>query len=144
MMARAERLKYQGAVLLIEIANIEQIRRDFGARSAGELPLRVAGRLLGSARKIDAVARLGELRFGMLMEGPLTAEEIAAAGPRIVAHCLMPFDRKPVEWVAQVRIAQSPLPDGTRDPRRLLDHLEAVLAAVPPDSKRAVFSLRTT
>jgi diguanylate cyclase (GGDEF)-like protein len=142
MTARAQRLKYQGAVLLIEIVNFEQIRRDFGARSAEELPLQVAGRLLSCARKIDAVARLGPLRFGMLVEGPLTADEIAATGPRIVAHCLMPFDNKPVEWVAQTRIALSPLPAPGIDHARLLEHLEAVLAAVPPDSKRAVFSLK--
>ena len=142
MAARAQRLKYQGAVLLIEIANFDQIRRDFGARSAEELPLQVAGRLLSCARKIDAVARLGPLRFGMLVEGPLTADEIAAAGPRVVARCLMPFDSKPVEWVAQARVAQSPLPAAGIDHARLLEHLEAVLAAVPPDSKRAVFSLK--
>ena len=142
MTARAQRLKYQGAVMLVEISNYEQIRRDFGARSAEELPLQVAGRLLSCARKIDAVARLGPLRFGMLVEGPLSAEEIAAAGPRIVARCLMPFDGKPVEWVAQARIAQSPLPAPGVEPQRVLDHLEAVLAAVPPDSKRAVFSLK--
>ena len=60
MMARSQRLKYQSAVLLIDIVNVEQIRRDFGARSAEELPLHVAGRLLSAAREIDSVARLSE------------------------------------------------------------------------------------
>jgi diguanylate cyclase (GGDEF)-like protein len=113
MLARARRLKYQSAVLLIDIVNIEQIRRDFGARSADELPLRVAGRLLSAAREIDAVARLSPLRFGMLVEGPLTAEEAASVGPRVVARCLMPFKSKPVEWVAQVRVAQTLAPAQT-------------------------------
>ena len=120
MMARSQRLKYQSAVLLIDIVNIEQIRRDFGARSAEELPLRVAGRLLSAAREIDGVARLSELRFGMLVEGPLTAEEAASAGPRVVARCLMPFKNKPIEWVAQVRVAQSLVPTERADARAAL------------------------
>jgi diguanylate cyclase (GGDEF)-like protein len=140
--ARAQRLKYQSAVLLIDVVNIEQIQRDFGARSADELPLRVAGRLLASAREIDAVARLSDLRFGVLVEGPLTAEEAAAAGPRLVARCLMPFKDKPLEWVAQVRVAQTVVPAPDLDAQQLIKRLEALLAAAPADSKRAVFTLK--
>lgn len=139
--ALSQRLKLRSAVLLVDIANIEQIREQFDRRSAEELPLRVAGRLLSAAREIDSVARLSEHRFGMLVEGPLTAEEVAALGPRIVARCLMPFKNKPIEWVAQVRVAQGLVPmDGT-DVDVLLRELQALLANVPADSRRAVFSL---
>src|SRR5213075_11652 len=75
MMARSKRLKYESAVLVIDIVNVESIRRLFGTRSAEELPLRVAGRLLAAAREIDSVARLSEFSFGMLVEGPLTPED---------------------------------------------------------------------
>ena len=143
MMARSERLKYNSAVLLIDIVNIEQVTRDFGQRSAEELPLRVAGRLLSAAREIDGVARLSERRFGMLVEGPLTPEEAASVGPRVVARCLMPFKNKPIEWVAQVRVAQSLVPTPKSDVQHVLDRLNALLAAVPADSKRAVFALRS-
>jgi two-component system, sensor histidine kinase LadS len=141
MAARSRRLKYRSAVLLIDIVNIEQIRRDFGARSAEELPLRVAGRLLAAAREIDGVARLAPLRFGMLVEGPLTAEEAASAGPRVVARCLMPFANKPVEWVAQVRVAQTLVPAEREQHEPVVGRLSALLANVTPDSKRAVFTL---
>jgi two-component system, sensor histidine kinase LadS len=140
-MALSQRLKLRSAVLLVDIANVEAMRRDFGQRAAYELPLRVAGRLLSAAREIDSVARLSEHRFGMLVEGPLTLGEVAAAGPRVVARCLMPFKHKPIEWVAQVRVAQALVPmDGT-DPDALLAQLHALLDGVPADSKRAVFAL---
>ncbi|MDP3618518.1 MAG: 7TM diverse intracellular signaling domain-containing protein [Ramlibacter sp.] len=142
MMLRSQRLKYQSAVLLVDIVNIEQMRRDFGPRDAAELPLQVAGRLLSAAREIDGVARLSDLRFGMLIEGPLEAEEAASAGPRIVARCLMPFKNKPVEWVAQVRVAQTMVPPDRGDADTVIARLEALLAAVPPESKRAVFTIR--
>ena len=141
MMARSQRLKYQSAVLLIDIINTEQIRRDFGARSAEELPLRVAGRLLTAAREIDSVARLSHLRFGILVEGPLTPEDLASEGPRVVARCLMPFQNKPLDWVARVRVAQSVVPLENTEGRQVVERLEALLAAVAPDNKRAVFSL---
>lgn len=142
MIARSQRLRHQSALLLIDIVNIEQIQRDFDRRSAQEMPLRVAGRLLTAAREIDSVARLSDLRFGMLVEGPLTPEEAADVGPRVVARCLMPFKDKPAEWVAQLRVAQAVVPlDGT-DATALLKEMDQVLVQVPRESRRAVFPLR--
>lgn len=141
MLTGSERLKHQGLVMLVDIANIEQIRRDFDRRSAEEMPLQVAARLLSVARDIDTVARLSEHRFGMLVEGPLTAEEAAATGPKVVARCLMPFKGKPLEWVAQVRVAQTLVPNGS-SADKVVERLEGVLAAVPADSRRAVFTIR--
>ncbi|MBI5279528.1 MAG: diguanylate cyclase [Burkholderiales bacterium] len=141
LIAVSERLKLRAAVMLVTISNVEQMRQQFGSRAVEELPLRVAGRLMSVARDIDSVARLSEHTFGILMEGPLATDEVAAAGPRVVARCLMPFANKPLEWVAQVRVAQALVPmDGT-DPDMLLGRLQVLLASVPNDSKRAVFSL---
>ena len=98
LVARSQRLKFRSAMLLVDIGNIDQIRRQFDSDSARELTLRVAGRLLSVAREIDTVARLSEHRFGILLEGPLHADEVAEAGPRIVARCLMPFKGRPLEW----------------------------------------------
>jgi GGDEF domain-containing protein len=141
LITRSQRLKFRSAMLLVDISNIEQIRREFDADSARELTLRVAGRLLSVAREIDTVARLSEHRFGILLEGPLHADEVAEAGPRIVARCLMPFKNRPLEWAAHVRVAQALIPmDGT-DPAQLIGRLEMLLAAAPADSRRAVFML---
>lgn len=141
MIARSQRLKHQSVVLVVDLVNVEQIQRDFDRRSAEELPLRVAGRLLSAAREIDSVARLSERRFGMLVEGPLTPEEAAQAAPRVVARGLMPFKNKPLEWIAQLRVAQAVVPLDGADAQALLDQMGELLASVPPDSKRAVFPL---
>jgi GGDEF domain-containing protein len=141
LVARSQRLKFRSAMLLVDIGNIDQIRRQFDSDSARELTLRVAGRLLSVAREIDTVARLSEHRFGILLEGPLHADEVAEAGPRIVARCLMPFKGRPLEWSAHVRVAQALIPmDGT-DPSQLIGRLEMLLASAPSDSRRAVFML---
>ena len=141
LIARSQRLRFRSAMLLVDIANIEQIRKQFDNEAAREITLRVAGRLLSVAREIDTVARLSEHRFGILMEGPLHADEVAEAGPRVVARCLMPFRHRPLEWAAHVRVAQALIPmDGT-DPSQLIGRLDLLLASAPSDSRRAVFML---
>lgn len=141
MIARSQRLRFRSAVVLVDIVNADSIRRQFGPAAAEELPLRVASRLLAASREIDGVARLSEYRFGMLIEGPLNPEDIASAGPRVVARCLMPFKDKPLQWVAQVRVAQTLVPAERADPQQVVARLQALLSNVPAESKRAVFSL---
>ena len=69
---------------------------------------------MSAAREIDSVARLSERRFGMLVEGPLTPGEAARVRARVVARGLIPFKNKPIDWVAQLRVAQALVPlDGT-------------------------------
>lgn len=141
MIARSTRLRHQGAVLMIDLVNAEQIQRDFGRKAADQLPLRVAERLLSTAREIDSAARLTEQRFGMLVEGPFSAEEAATLGPRIVARCLMPYQGLPVDCVAQVRVAYALVPRQGPTAEIALARLAQRLTGIPPDSKRAVFML---
>ncbi|TWO72135.1 diguanylate cyclase [Caenimonas sedimenti] len=141
LIARSVRLKLRSAILLVDIVNLEQIRRDYDGEAAQELPLRVAGRLLKASREIDSVARLSDHRFGILLEGPLKADEVAEAAPRVVAQCLLPFKNRPIDWAAQVHVAQALIPmDGT-DAVDLIARLEALLAGAPMDGKSAVFLL---
>lgn len=144
MIARSERLRHESAVLLIDLMNSDQIQRDFGRKAADELPLRVAARLLSTAREIDSAARLSERRFGMLVEGPFGAEDASTLGPRIVARCLMPYKGLHVDCVAQVRVAYALVPLHGSNAQGLLAQLEERLASTPADSKRAVFMLNET
>lgn len=141
MIARSTRLRHQGAVLMIDLVNAEQIQRDFGRKAADQLPLRVAERLLSTAREIDSAARLTEQRFGMLVEGPFSAEEAATLGPRIVARCLMPYQGLPVDCVAQVRVAYALVPRQGPTAEIALARLAQRLTGISPESKRAVFML---
>ena len=139
LIARSVRLKYRSAILLVEITNLDQIRRDFDRKAAQELPLRVAGRLLSAAREIDSVARLDDHRFGLLLEGPLKADEVAEAAPRVVARCLMPFKDRPLGWVPQVRVAQALIPKDGTNPTQLVAQLVALLESGRRDAKRSGF-----
>ena len=142
MSARSERLGHNSAVVLIDIINTEQIRRDFGRKAADEMPLRVASRLLPTIRDIDSAARLSERRFGMLVEGPISLDQAATLGPRIIARCLMPFKGLHPECVAQVRVAYALVPNqkmGSQNPVRRME--ERLTAAFDAEDKRAVFAV---
>ena len=142
MSARSKRLKHQSAVVLIDLINTEQTLRDFGRKAADELPLRVASRLLSTIRDIDSAARLSGLRFGILVEGPISDEQATSLGPRIIARCLMPFKGMPTTCVAKVRIAYARVPYPSTNGQSLMSRLEQRLAAAAEaDDKRAVFAL---
>lgn len=141
MMARSERLKHQGVVMLIDIVNAEQTQRDFGRKVADELPLRVADRLLSTIREIDSAAHLSARRFGMLVEGPFSPHDAASLGPRIVARCMMPYKGLHEECVAQVHVAYALVPYGGCTAQTLLARLQERLHAARGEDKRAVFVL---
>jgi diguanylate cyclase (GGDEF)-like protein len=141
MIARSERLRHESAVMLIDIVNTGQIQRDFGRRAADELPLRVAERLLSTAREIDSAARLSERRFGMLVEGPFSAEDAASLGPRIVVRCLMPYKGLHVDCVAQVRVAYALVPQQGSNAQGLLLRLGERLASASAEDRKAVYVL---
>lgn len=140
MAARSEKFNHKSVVLLIDIINTEQIQRDFGRKIADELPLRVASRLLTTAREVDTAARLGDKRFGLLVEGPVSSEAASTLGPRIITRCLMPYAGMHDDCVAQVRIAYALVPHKTNGGKSLMTRLEERLnlASINED-KRAVF-----
>ena len=144
MISRSVRLKQQSAVMLVVLLNSERTRRDFGRKAADELPLRVAERLLSTAREIDSTARLSGRSFGMLLEGPFNGHDAAALGPRIVARCLMPYQGLHPDCIAQVRVAYALVPSQGANAQLLLARLEERLAAASPDDKKAVFALGDT
>ena len=141
---RSERLKHQAIVALIDLTNMEQIQRDFGRRTADELPLRLASRLLSTIREIDTAAGLVGKRYGLLIEGPVSPEEGAKLAQRIIARCLMPYKGLHVECVAQVRVAFALVPFQQGDANSLIARLnERLTVAVSKDDKRTIFSLAT-
>lgn len=142
MGARSERLGHNSAVMLIDLINIGQVQRNFGRKAADQLPVRVASRLLSTIRDIDSAARLSERRFGILVEGPISPEEAASLGPRIIARCLMPIKGMHAECVAQVRVAYALVPHPDLTGQSLIARLEERLtAAQVADDKRAIFTL---
>jgi len=139
--ARSQRLRYTSAVFVVEITNMAALAREYGRAAVDEIPLRVSRRLLSTVRDIDTVGRIGECRFGILVEGPLSAADAASIGPRLVGRCLMPFRNKPQGWLPRVRVAQALVPFAEEPANVVLEQLEDLLGQVPADSRKAVFTV---
>ena len=142
MTARAQRQQHQIAVLLIDLTNLRELRQLFGRRVDQEMPLRLANRLLQVMREIDTVGRLGEHRFIMLIEGPVTLEAIEDQAQRVLAHGLRPISGRPEGWTPRLRIAMGVMPRDGRQPSLLLDKLALMLDTVPPGDQRVLFRCR--
>ncbi|MDO5693773.1 MAG: 7TM diverse intracellular signaling domain-containing protein [Pseudomonadota bacterium] len=139
MTARAQRQEHQIAVLLIDLVNLAEMRRLFGRRVDQEMPLRMANRLQQVTREIDTVGRLGDQRFVMLLEGPITLEAIEAQAQRVLAHCLRPLSGRPEGWTPKLRMALGVMPRDARQPNALLDKLAVLLDTVAPGDSRLLF-----
>lgn len=142
MTARAQRQQHQIAVLLIDWTNARELRQLFGRRVDQEMPLRLANRLLKVVREIDTVGRLGEHRFVMLIEGPVTLEAIEDQAQRALAHGLRPVSGRPEGWRPRLRMALGVMPRDGRQPGLLLDKLALMLDTVPPGDRRRLFRCR--
>ncbi|MBN9407779.1 MAG: diguanylate cyclase [Burkholderiales bacterium] len=129
------------AIFVVEVCNVAELQRKFGRRALEDVPLRVSSRILAIARDIDTVARLGEYRFGLLLDGPVNPADIEATGARLVARCLMPHEQKPQEWVTRVHVAYAVLPHDGSPVTRIVELLHHLLDAVPEGSRKAVFAL---
>lgn len=140
VIARAERMKYRSAVMLVDVVNAQELHREYDGE-AEDLALLVAGRLISTTREIDTVARLGESRFGVLVEGPFVPGQECQMGARIVAHCLRPYRGKPTGWMPKIHVAQGVVWSAGQTATAVVAQLSELLGTASPDSRRTVFTL---
>ncbi|QTD44889.1 sensor domain-containing diguanylate cyclase [Ottowia testudinis] len=139
MTARAQRQQHAYAVLLIDLVNLAQVRQKFGRRAWQELPLHLADRLLDSRREVDTIGRLGDTRFVMLIDGPISADAASRLAQQVLAHCRRPIGGRPEGWTPRLRMALAVLPRDGQNPEVVLDELAVMLNTVAPGDTRALF-----
>ncbi|WP_374664967.1 7TM diverse intracellular signaling domain-containing protein [Ramlibacter sp.] len=76
------------ALLLVELANLPALRQSLGATAAERALLRSAIKLRGIVNDVDTVARHGDGRFALLLEGHGRRDSVLALAQRIVASGL--------------------------------------------------------
>lgn len=136
---RSRRFGHSGAVMLVDLTNQDSMRSEFGRRTAIELLVRLAGRLGMIARDVDTIARLGDTRFGMLVEGPVPPERLGGFASKVLARLIMPFGGMPVGAVARPKLALVLVPGHADSPDAVVQRLEALLLQAQPDNRRSIF-----
>jgi len=139
MIQRSQRLGQQSAVVVVEFTNLNQLAKEFGRKSMLQVMLRIAGRLTNTMRPIDTVARIGDRRYGVLMEGPVPAERGAQLASKIMARLIVPFSGLPVGLVARPRIAVVLVPEQAASVEEALQRLDILLMEAHPDGQRRIY-----
>ncbi len=141
MIERSIRLNQQSAVVVMDIANRPEILEDFGRRNSLKVTLRLAGRLTTIMRDVDTVARLGDSRFGVLVEGPVPVDRINGMATKILARCIAPFAGMPMGLVLKPKIAVVVVPLQAATPEDAMARLNTLLMEAAPDYRKNIFTL---
>ena len=139
MIKRAQRLHCDAAVLTVEIANLPPLAKEFGRKAVLRVMLRLAGRLTGMVRPMDTVARIGETRYGVLMEGPVPADRTAQLGTKFLARLILPFNGLPVGLAVRPRIAVVLVPSQAATASEAIQQLNTLLDETPPEHSNSIF-----
>jgi diguanylate cyclase (GGDEF)-like protein len=144
---RARRLGHRCAVLVVDLANHDEIVQS-GGREAGDRALVVAAsRLSRLVREIDTVCRIEDTRFAILVEGPQGEASRTVLAQHIVARGLEPLGQGDADMVLRFRVVTAWLPDasmaaasrvGDADEQGVLRRLGATLDQLAQDPRRVL------
>ena len=136
---RSEKLNHLSLVVVVDIANRSKILESFGRRIWIELILRLAQRLSIFLRDVDTVARLGDARFGLLIEGPIAVDRVNNMATKIMARCVDPFSGLPAALNIKPKIALAAVPLHGSTPEGVMAKLDVLLMEASPDYRKNIF-----
>lgn len=126
------------ALLLVELSNLPALRQSLGATAAERALLRSAIKLRGLANDVDTVARYGDGRFALLLEGHGRRDTVLALAQRIVASGLRQPAPPASEPPLRFHIAACVLREQTDSGASVAQRLGELLDNMSRRSRRAI------
>lgn len=126
------------AVILIDVANLQQIRRFHGDAMAEQCLLRAVMKLHRVIREGDAAGRLGTDCFGVILEGCRARSEVQDRMVRLIASGLAPSKGVALDQPLQFRVVCIMLREYVLAAPVLLARLREELARTSPRTRRPV------
>ncbi|WP_170121143.1 GGDEF domain-containing phosphodiesterase [Halomonas denitrificans] len=107
---RADRHDQPLAVLLVRLDRADEVRQAYGEQAMQTLLAQVSRRLTGTLRGEDSIAYLGDDRWAVLIEHPVSPESLQAAALRCLEAMEAPFSlgRPPLLLTLSIGIAIYP------------------------------------
>jgi diguanylate cyclase (GGDEF)-like protein len=135
---RCTTLKHACGLLVIRVANHENIIAEYG-RDAAERSLVVAASLLRNvAGDADMAARTGDHQFALLLEGPATPQDLTNRAQQLVASGLRSSDALPNGLTLKFHVAAALLPDRQLDAEGSLKWLLEGVNSIRHDSRKLI------
>jgi len=141
--ARYQRRGEGAALAVIELSNYEWIQKTRGAEAAEEALLRSVIKLRRLVRDVDTTGRIGEHRFGLILEGVSARRPMNAVASRLVANGLMEEPGSPRDAVLHFHVAAVVLHERLASADELLQSLEGVLSGMSRRTQRPFRFLET-
>lgn len=125
--SRAKRYSHQAAVLLVDIDRFADINASLGFAAGDELLSLVAERLRASVRESDAVLRLRQDEFALVLEDLGEADTLDIPAQRVLNSFATPFRWAGNEIVLTASIGGAVFPTHGQNPQDLMRRAESAL-----------------
>jgi diguanylate cyclase (GGDEF)-like protein len=138
VVARHRRNSEDAAVMYIDLVNHGPIRDYFGTAVAEQSLLRSVIKLRRLLRDVDTVARVGEARFGVILEGASSRSSVTERATRLVAAGLMPLPGLKPDVTLQFHVVALMLSDMPMEADEVQQALATRLAKMSPRTRRPI------
>ena len=138
VVARHKRDKENAAVVFIDLVNYPRIKDYYGSAVAEQSLLRSVIKLRRLLRDVDTVSRIGESRFGLILEGVTSRIAVTDRAARLIAAGLMPLKGLKPDVTLQFHIGAVLLDERMSEAAGLVDALDGLLGGMSPRTRRPI------
>lgn len=135
---RARQHREPSAIVMVEVVNYSYLRESYGDAVAEQCLLRAAVKLHRVLRDVDPAGRVDTARFGLVLDGVSSRQELTERMVRLVASGLIPLPGLRPEVTLQFHISCALLTEVVADKRTILQELTDALHAMSPRTRRPI------
>lgn len=135
---RASEHKEPAAVVLVDVVNYERIKLVYGDATAEQCLLRAVIKLHRVLRDVDPAGRVGNARFGLIIEGITSRQALSERMVKLIASGLIPLPGLTPEVTLQFHVAAVLLSEKIPDPRQVISELSGLLATMSSRTRRPI------
>ncbi len=138
VVARAREDKEPAAVVLVEVVNYERIKQMYGDATAEQCLLRAVVKLHRVLRDVDPAGRIGNARFGLIIEGIATRHALSERMVKLIASGLIPLPGLTPEVTLHFHVAAVLLSEKIPDATQVIAELAALLETMSSRTRRPI------
>jgi len=138
VVARYKRDRENSAIVFIDLVNYPRIKDYYGSAVAEQSLLRSVIKLRRLLRDVDTVSRIGEARFGLILEGVTSRIAVTDRAARLIAAGLMPLQGLKPDVTLQFHIAAVLLEERMSEAPQLVEALDELMGTMSPRTRRPI------
>ncbi|MBK9235910.1 MAG: diguanylate cyclase [Rhodoferax sp.] len=138
VVVRASEHKEPAAVVLVEVVNYERIKQVYGDATAEQCLLRAVVKLHRVLRDVDPAGRIGNARFGLIIEGITSRQALSERMVKLIASGLIPLPGLTPEVTLHFHVAAVLLSEKIPDATSVISELATLLGTMSSRTRRPI------